>query len=115
MTITYISIPKSVKMGRELAQKRGSTHQERAAFADQLVKDGQEMAKRIFENCKVVPEKHWIKKKKGLGVIYTHPDLEYAVVDRKYSVFGDRITYKNIPFNTVEEAQEYALNETRDN
>ena len=48
--IKIIPIPKSVKIGRELAQKRGSTMQEKAAYADQLIKDGQEMANRIFKS-----------------------------------------------------------------
>ena len=36
-------------MAIEIAQKRNSTEHEKALYADQIVKDGQEMANQIFK------------------------------------------------------------------
>lgn len=54
--------------------------------------------------------KDWSKKKKGGAVIYTHPSLTRAVVERKNSsCFSDSVTYDGVVFDSVEEAQQYAL------
>lgn len=53
------------------------------------------------------------KKLKGCGKIYTHPNLEYSIVDRQgygiNSAMGYSVTYKGQAFPNVNKAAESAL------
>ena len=55
----------------------------------------------------------WTKKAKGSGFIYTHPDADGAVVDRRgYGInaaAGANITWQGVPFASVDEAKKAAL------
>lgn len=51
----------------------------------------------------------WVKKRKGCAIIYTHPTLDRAIVDRKGFGAGPSITYDGKAFDTVMQAKEYAL------
>lgn len=57
----------------------------------------------------------WKATRKGNGIIHTNPAIPYAIVDRRglgiASSMGFCVTYRGIPFGSVESAKKYAENE----
>jgi len=57
----------------------------------------------------------WSKKRKGCAYIYTHPNVDGAVVDRRgfgiNAAMGANITWKGWEFDSVEQAKTFALGE----
>ena len=51
----------------------------------------------------------WSKKRKGSGDIWTHPQLENAVVDTRGLGANARISYKNRMFSSVKDAKQAAM------
>ncbi|AQQ02409.1 hypothetical protein B0E33_01390 [Roseibium algicola] len=55
---------------------------------------------------------NWTKKKKGCAIVYTSPENDHAIVDRRgfgaSAAMGENITYRGIAFDSAEAAKKYA-------
>lgn len=53
----------------------------------------------------------WKKKRKGSAIVYTAPNINRAIVDRRGFGSPPYITFNGISFDTVDQAKSYAENE----